>query len=395
MIQNLVDLAARVPARGRWLIGAATLVAVVWGSHYAVVPMATARIARSPAVAVRTPTPTPSTPLPSPTANPDPPSASAATPTEPAANAPAAPRAPAPPRPRTQPLVFGWGLVEPDWPSNPGEVANAESLAGRHANIIENYVHWGTSYGSFDAARDELNATVNHGSVPMITWMSDDASGKNQQAYDLRTIAAGGQDDYIRSWAVGLRSLGARVMLRLDSEMNGFWMPYAPYYQNDGTTAGDFVNMWRHVHAIFDSEHVTNVVWVWSPNVEYGGVQPMRPLYPGDQYVDVMAVDGYNWGNTNGKRWQSWSQIFDHTISVMEGISNRPVMLGETGSSEVGGSKAAWIQDMFDQIAWRGDIHGFIWFDIVKETDWRIGSSPSAAGAFARGLQADLPPGFN
>lgn len=393
MIQKLTAWAARVPTRARAVIGVVTLVGVVWASHYAVGSLATARIVRShPALAARVAT-APATASAAPSVTPDPTSA-AATPTDAPVYAPSAPRPPAPPRPRTQPLVFGWGLVEPDWPSNPSEVSNAESLAGRHASIIENYVHWG-SYGSFDSSRDELTATVNHGSVPMITWMSDDASGKDQQAYDLRTIAAGGQDDYIRSWAVGLRSLGARVMLRLDSEMNGFWMPYAPYYQNDGTTAADFVNMWRHVHAIFDSEQVTNVVWVWSPNVEYGGVQPMRPLYPGDRYVDVMAVDGYNWGNTNGKRWQTFSQIFDHTISVMEGISNRPLMLGETGSSEVGGSKAAWIQDMFDQIAYRGDIHGFIWFDIVKETDWRIGSSPSSASAFARGLQADLPPGFN
>jgi hypothetical protein len=382
-------LAAAVPRRLRWALSVVTLVAVVWAAQFALASLVTAHVARPrPATAVRV-SPTPS---PTPTATPDP--TPLPTPTDTPAPEPPPPPPP-PPRQRTQPLSFGWGLVEPDWPSNPQGVGGAESLAGRHASIIENYVHWGSSYGSFSASRDELTATVNHGSLPMVTWMSDDGTTNNTQPYDLRTIAAGGQDDYVRSWADGLKTLGARVMVRLDSEMNGFWMPYAPYFHNDGTTAADFVAMWRHVHDIFTAEGVTNVVWVWSPNVEYGGVQPMRPLYPGDRYVDVMAVDGYNWGNTNGKRWQTFSQIFDHTISVMEGITGRPLMLGETGSSEVGGSKAAWISDMFDQIAYRGDIHGFIWFDIVKETDWRIGSSPSSAAAFARGLQADLPPGFS
>jgi len=122
--------------------------------------------------------------------------------------------------------------------------------------------------------------------------------------------------------------LVARTKREAD-ELTGTWFPWAEGV--NGNQAGEFATAWRHVHDIFTAEGVTNVVWVWSPNVEYGGVQPMRPLYPGDRYVDVMAVDGYNWGNTNGKRWQTFSQIFDHTISVMEGISGRPLMLGHYG----------------------------------------------------------------
>ncbi|MEX0594492.1 MAG: hypothetical protein WD157_00095, partial [Patescibacteria group bacterium] len=58
----------------------------------------------------------------------------------------------------------------------------------------------------------------------------------------------------------------------------------------------------------------------------------------------------------------------------------------EVGSTEKGGDKAAWITDMYKQLASGfSQIKGFTWFNINKETDWRINSSNLAKQSFING----------
>jgi beta-mannanase len=258
--------------------------------------------------------------------------------------------------------------------------------------LVEAYVHWGAGAGTFAETRNEITSTIQHGATPVVTWMSDNPDGSSPAGVDLRSVAAGAADAYARTWADGLRSVRAPVFLRFDSEMNGNWMSYSPGFAGNGNTASDFVAAWRHLHDLFRAEGASNVSWVWSPNVEYPGSAPLRPLYPGDAYVDWVALDGYNWGTTHGHIWQSFSQVFDASIRAVEAATSRPLMIAETGSTEVGGDKAAWIADMFRQLAARHDVNGFIWFDLNKETDWRIASSRASAAAFAHGLAGFVTP---
>ena len=69
----------------------------------------------------------------------------------------------------------------------------------------------------------------------------------------------------------------------------------------------------------------------------------------------------------------------------MEGAvsAGKPMLIGEFASSEAGGDKGAWIRDAFQQIRERyTQIRAIVWFDINKETDWRINSSPGSLAAF-------------
>jgi len=82
--------------------------------------------------------------------------------------------------------------------------------------------------------------------------------------------------------------------------MNGNWYPWSE--QVNGNHPSQFVQAWQHVHDIFTKLGVTNVTWVWSPNVEYGGSIPLSELYPGSNYVDWVGIDGYNWSTVQGDR---------------------------------------------------------------------------------------------
>jgi hypothetical protein len=67
----------------------------------------------------------------------------------------------------------------------------------------------------------------------------------------------------------------------------------------------------------------------------------------------------------------------------MRAVTTKPVLIAEVGSAEAGGDKAAWITAFFAMVEANPSIGGFVWFNIQKETDWRIQSSSSAQRAFA------------
>jgi len=64
------------------------------------------------------------------------------------------------------------------------------------------------------------------------------------------------------------------------------------------------------------------------------------------------------------------------------GVSNKPIMIAETGCAESGGDKAAWITSMATELESFPRIASMIWFNYNKENDWRIESSAGAQAAF-------------
>jgi hypothetical protein len=100
-------------------------------------------------------------------------------------------------------------------------------------------------------------------------------------------------------------------------------------------------------------------------------------------------MDGYNWGVSQpGKSWQSFGDVFGPTYRVITALSQRPLLVGETASTEEGGDKASWITSALStEIFTYPRIRGFIWFDENKETDWRMVSTPAVQTAFRRAVR--------
>jgi hypothetical protein len=124
-------------------------------------------------------------------------------------------------------------------------------------------------------------------------------------------------------------------------------------------------------------------------NVPSSGTTALADLYPGDAYVDAVAMDGYNWCNVLPETsWQSFEEVFGPGLSEFEDLTHKPVLIGEVASTEQEGDKAVWIADMFEALKDRREVCGFTWFDFVKESDWRIDSSSGSLAAFRVGLSA-------
>ncbi|QNN51536.1 glycoside hydrolase family 26 protein [Nocardioides mesophilus] len=275
-----------------------------------------------------------------------------------------------------------FGVAMPDVPWTMAPLSALTASVGRAPTSVMWYAAWSDNAAFPAAQAADVAAT---GATPTITWEPwNPAGGATQPAYTLDRITAGAFDSYLTSWARQIRSYGKPVVLRFAHEMNGSWYPWSA--QANGNTAGDYVAAWKHVRSVFSKQRTSNVVWSWSPNVPYPGSTALGAVYPGDGYVDQVALDGYNWATLQGGSWQSFWEVFGSGVAQLTALTSKPLYLGEVGCPEDGGDKAAWVADMFSTLATHQEIRGFTWFDFQKEADWRIESSTATLDAFRAGL---------
>ncbi|MGI8857439.1 MAG: glycoside hydrolase family 26 protein [Thermomicrobiales bacterium] len=284
---------------------------------------------------------------------------------------------------RTQVNTITLGAWIPGAPGDPTQIDQFAALVGASPAVVTWYQDWAHPGGrDFDPVA--MNAVVARKAMPLVTWEPwDYTAAVAQPAYSLQQIIAGTYDAYIHQWACGAAAWGKPIYLRFAHEMNGNWYPWSVGV--NGNTAVQFITAWRHVWAIFRQEGATDVRWVWSPNVGDQTTDQFRTFYPGDGYVDWVGMEGYNWGTT--QPWSAWADlatVFGATYSNLTRLTNKPFMIAETASTEVGGNKAAWItQGLLTDLPSRFPrVRAVVWFNENKETDWRVNSSAAALAAY-------------
>jgi hypothetical protein len=214
------------------------------------------------------------------------------------------------------------------------------------------------------------------GRIPMITWQPNN--------HPLDGIIAGKDDAYLRRWARGAKAYGQPIYIRLMPEMNGNWVAWS----------GDpekYKTAWKHIIDLFRAEGASNVNWVWAPNcVDEPKTDPnylMEKYYPGSEYVDVIGISGFNWGEIKSyHRWRSYEQIFSSPYERLVKLGSQDIWIVETASAEDvtaknPEAKATWVRDMFTSRAFP-KVTAIIWFNEAKETDWRVQSSPATLEMF-------------
>ena len=246
-----------------------------------------------------------------------------------------------------------------------GTIAQTTAKLGRTPPVHLTYYAWNA-----DWTGAVTKADLAAGRIPLVNW--------EPHNIDFNKIVDGSLDATIKARARGSKALGKKFFLDFSAEMNGdeAW---------DGNNAPLYIAAYRHIHDIFVAEGATNVVWAWCPNVTdiHGGNKNTMDYYPGDAYVDWTGVDGYNWGTNNGG-WQSFQQVFEKIYPLLA-ARKKPIMIGEMSSAQVGGDKAKWIDAIVPTLRTNFPlVKCLIWFDINKERDWRISSSPESEAAFIR-----------
>lgn len=267
------------------------------------------------------------------------------------------------------------------------------------------------------AAGDDLNpyvrATADLGRTPVVSvnaitagnvpLVSPIGSGKSSWA----SIADGEFDSDIINMAQKVRDSGISPFV--------FCFNHEPEdeIRNNPTdtfmgTAADYISAWQQIVTIFRQEQAENVDFMWimrgrtfgdPANIPFG-LPSAETLYPGDDYIDWIAADIYNYA-FNGN-WQSLGEVAAN-FYAFGSQRPKPLAFGEWGSREEffnptndGTRKGQWYDDAAEWLKTEGTrIKAIMYFNRYPEDefggpdpygesgpDWRIDTSSKSLEAY-------------
>ena len=264
------------------------------------------------------------------------------------------------------------GLFTEKGPEDMSETLSLEQRLDRRFAALM----WFTDFSHPFPAKAAENAWA-AGSVPNVTW-EPWFWGENEKIH-LADINAGDWDSYISEWGVAAAEFAKPLFVRWGHEFNGDWYPWG--IAKNGQDPKSYVKAYKRVHDLVVRAGARNVIWVWCPNSNSVPSQDWNdPLaaYPGDDYVDWIAIDGYDFdGNA------TFADIFSKTYDELIRKIDKPIYVGEFASGRTGSEKAAWLKGMQASLTSQfPGIKGIVYFSVKKERDWRLDDSPEAlAGA--------------
>lgn len=275
------------------------------------------------------------------------------------------------PRPQNDGDGVWTGIFDEASPNDLSGVAKLEAQIGQRFASIMWFQDWSTG---FDAQR--AHNAANAGYLPNVTW--EPWFFGDQDRIRLKDIVAGRWDQYITQWGRDAAAFGKPVMVRWGHEFNGDWYPWS--VAKNAQSPELYVEAYRRVHDLVRQAGATNLVWVWCPNADSVPAQGWNNptlAYPGDEYVDWIAVDGYDFDGID-----TFHSKFERIYRSLTKAFNKPIYVGEMSSGRKGADRAQWIEDMHQALV--NDfpaIKGLVWFNINKERDWRLEESPESLAA--------------
>lgn len=295
--------------------------------------------------------------------------------------------APAPPAPTSAvsglpSRVLGVSLAQPPTTaSGVRALTRFESATGMRPNLVG----W---FQSFDTPLDpaSLNAVAARGAVPMVTWELWEGAEHMGGSRLMQAIIDGEHDLRLHRFMVTAARYGGTVIVRLGHEMNGDWYPWSPGVE--GTTAAQYVAVWRHIVDLARTDGALNIRWLWAPNVTWGQHVPLASVYPGDAYVTWVGLSGL-W-NREYHLPPDPRAFFGPSIAELRRVSTKPLVLAETAATVEG--RDAFAAGLVDQ-ARRGVTLGFVWLQQASfRGDWRLrATEPSLASGLEAWRQAGAP----
>jgi hypothetical protein len=195
-------------------------------------------------------------------------------------------------------------------------------------------------------------------------------------------------------WATAIKAYGMPLYVAFNHE------PDTSNSQKSGTPT-EFIAAWQKWVSVMRAEGVTNARWAYTTAVRNYSVSTTSrkyapKYYPGDSWVDVIAVDAYNMyckrkDGAFANPWRSLATLLDPFMQFVSLHPGIPLVLAEWGSAEdpnQPGRKAQWIadaQEMFKQPAYVRFIAISYWNTVshnYQGCSFKIDTSASSLNAF-------------
>ena len=266
------------------------------------------------------------------------------------------------------------GVYSEDWESG-ADLTALGSASGKRVSIQGSFHDIGQSAENVDWILEQAWSAQ---STPFANVTIQATAG---------AIAAGVHDAAIASFAAKVkawtdRGSGRSLFVAPLQEMNGDWTPYGMDPAAFRVAYGKFVSSFRNVGL-----DETTVRFVFAPNGWSTPPYQLADYYPGDDIVDLIGFSAYNFG-TSIDRWTSVGETLNGVVAELRTFApSKPYVVAQVASSTFGGDRDAWIRDLFAYTADHPNVVGFIWFNLSKETDWRIWDGSTVAAGWRDGMQ--------
>lgn len=282
---------------------------------------------------------------------------------------------------------FVWGFSIEGFPITKDLLERLNQETKISSEIVQFYLQWPSSLDQYQSVISSLESIASEGAVPCITWEPMTINNGTETMILSEDILQGQHDDYLMKMVKEIKDWNRPLIIRFAHEMNlerYHWGGTSTQY--DANSPDRYIQIFQYVVNFFKRHQVHQIFWAFCPNVDSIPNTPWntpRHYYPGDEYVDILGMDGYNWDMTQEmakekgqnwtKPWLSFEQLFGPLYQDLKTIApHKPILVFETSSVErKGGQKGEWIQEAI-LTAKKWNLLGILWFQIQKEEDWRI-----------------------
>jgi len=272
----------------------------------------------------------------------------------------------------------------------------SEASIGRRYDIFHDFLsgsQWRRIADNGFPYSQDMQDLSDEGRVMLINWKNP--GGPTEWA----AMAQGSQDAVIDQTAAEFAEFGEPVFLAFYHEPEDN-IAALGNEARQFELVSDFAAVYRRIHDRFEAAGADNVIFVWDimgfsrwyPYYEGG-------LYPGDDVVDWVAFNQYNWyGCHDGGKWRSPDEVFGTFYDWLEvggptrPSLDKPIMVGEFSTEENRGApnsnqtKGDWYRQIGDVLPELPRIKAMVMFDTegrrpdgsVQFCEWSIASTPEA-----------------
>lgn len=285
---------------------------------------------------------------------------------------------------------FFWGFALEGFPITEQDLDSLQKETQVVPEMILFYLQWPVDATSHQSLTPTLEAIWKAGAIPCLTWEPMYIDNQIKTTIPYEDVLNGLYDPYLSVIANDIKQWGKPLVIRFAHEMNLATYHWGTSLEDYGPHSPEiYIKMFRHVVEIFRSKQATNALWAFCPNADSVPNEDWNEpqhYYPGDQYVDLLGMDGYNWGASSeemlqNKVWfnsgRSFEEIFHSLYHQLKKIApHKPIIVFETASVKEpnGKNQSQWIQEAL-KISKKWGIKGIVWFQANKEKDWRLKST--------------------
>ncbi len=222
------------------------------------------------------------------------------------------------------PAVYGWdlGYLEVD-----------------SSNSLDNV--------AFDKIRNHIKEVYKRGGVNTISWhsrnpLTDSTSWDVSSKEVVRSILPGGsQHNLYKKW---LDRLATFFQSLTDDDGKLIPFIFRPYHEQSGSwfwwgqnlcSKDEYIQLWQFTVQYLNSEKgLTNILYAYSPGDGFGSKMNYLDRYPGDEYIDFLGFDTYQFKPDNDQYIKRVSKSLE-TLCEIAQIKGKIPILAETGYERV------------------------------------------------------------